>query len=361
MGFISTRYLNFRNLKNAELRIAAPEIFLIGENGQGKTNFIESIYVLCFGASFRTTNYWQMVNNKEESSLIKGNLYLDKEVRREVTVKISRKNKKEIKVDSKKIRDRKDLIEKNPCIIFCHQDMEFITGPPERKRRFLNQTLSLIDPLFIDLFRRYGKILKSRNILLKEKKPDLLEIFDRNLAHFGLQIQERRESSIENFNNIFSPLFGGISEMGGDLEIVYRPSWRKGASEQEVISLLKKNRERDFRFENTSSGPHRDLVTFHYNGREFIHLASTGQLRLCSLILKVAQSQFYFSKTKRKPILLLDDVLLELDARKRENFLKVLPEYEQAFFTFLPDENYLKFKRRESIIYTVKEGEFIQT
>jgi len=91
-------------------------------------------------------------------------------------------------------------------------------------------------------------------------------------------------------------------------------------------------------------------------GREFAPLASTGQVRLCSLILRVAQAGFYQAKTGRKPLLLLDDVLLELDAARRERFLHALPSYEQALFTFLPDEQFLNHRKPSTRVYRVQAG-----
>ncbi|MBA7621138.1 DNA replication and repair protein RecF [subsurface metagenome] len=361
MGFLSARYYNFRNIKNCALNLEAPEVFLIGENGQGKTNFIESIYLLCFGASFRTKLDKRLINNQEEQSAVQGTFSGVGEPRREIAVQISRNGKKEIRVDSKLIQDRKDLIENIPCIVFSHQDMDFITGSPEKRRRFFNQTLSLFDPFFIDLMRRYRRILKARNVLLKDKKLNLLETFNQNLAQIGLQIQEKREKIATDFNHTFVPVFQSISEPNGNIRIVYKPSWRRDASVTEIVSHLEKHMEQDLRFETSTSGPHRDNFMIHQDGKDFVHIASTGQIRLSSLILKVAQARFFSSKTGRLPILLLDDVLLELDLHRRENFLKTLPFYVQAFFTFLPDEPFLKYCGKNTLIYNVKGGEFIYT
>ncbi len=361
MGFISTRYFNYRNIQNCELNLNAPQVLLIGENGQGKTNFIESIYVICFGASFRTNNVQRMIKKNEEKSALKGIFSGKNELQREVLITMSRGGKKEIRVDKKIIRDRKELIENIPCIVFSHQDMDIITGLPEMRRRFFNQTLSLYDYLFIDLMRRYRKILKQRNILLKEKKYNLFPAFNQNLAHVGLQIQNKRSNIVEEFNNTFISLFQEISELHGEFNIIYRPSWKHGATEDEVVNYLESQQRKDLRFETTTSGPHRDNFIITKDGSVFAYIASTGQIRMVSLILKIAQSQFYSAKSGRAPILLLDDVMLELDARRRENFIRFLPQYEQAFFTFLPGEKFFGSRDDNSLVYSIKNGEFILT
>ena len=358
MAFVSVGYHDFRNIHNATLEIDAPVVYLVGENGQGKTNFIESIYLLCYGASFRTKKDARLINLGKESAHVRGRSHRAGGVDQDIAVKIPKEGKKEIRVDGRLIKDRMDLIENVPCIVFAHQDLSFITGSPEMGRRFFNQTLSLFDPLFVGLLRSYGKLLKSRNILLKEGNRRLLPAYTKNLAEVGLQIQRRREGIIEEFNSSFSLLFTGISDLKGETYIRYRSSWPGGITAEEVEELMAKRQHRDLSFETTTTGPHRDRFILMHKGREFSHIASTGQVRLCSLILRVAQANFFSGKTGKKPVLLLDDVLLELDAIKRERFIEALPGFEQAFFTFLPDEQFRKYSSDDTLIYRVVDGEF---
>ena len=145
--------------------VEAPEVFLVGENGQGKTNFIESIYLLCYGASFRTRRDARLITVGQEAAQVQARFQNRGGIDRDVAVKIFRQGKKVIRVDRRLITDRMDLIENIPCILFAHQDFSFITGPPEMGRRFFNQTLSLFDPLFIGLLRNYRKLLNT----LREK------------------------------------------------------------------------------------------------------------------------------------------------------------------------------------------------
>jgi len=359
MAFLSTQYFNFRNLKNKRLDLGAREIFMVGENGQGKTNFIESIYLLCFGASFRTSQDLRMINHLEETAVVRGISREDERVQTEVAVKVSSKSKKEIRIDAKPVQDRKELIEKNPCIIFSHQDMELITGAPEKRRRFFNQTLTLFDPLFLEVLRRYQRAVRNRNILLKEKRLELLPSYDRTMAGLGMSIQKKRAEIIEEFNFAFCSLFKEISGLKDELSILYRPSWKANASREDILGHLQGQRERDIMLCSSSSGPHRDLFLLMQGEKEFASIGSTGQIRLSALILRAAQAHFFVSKSGRKPLLLLDDVLLELDSRKREGFLRNLPGYEQAFFTFLPHESYERYRGSDTLLYTVKEGEFL--
>ena len=356
MGFTCFRSFNFRNLEDKVINLNSPSIFLIGKNGQGKTNFIEGIHTICFGASFRTNHYQRMIKEEKEQSKIQGIFDQDKEIDIDISVKLSRKNKKDIRIDSKRIHDRKELIEKIPCIVFSPEDLSFIKGPPDRRRWFFNQTLSLFDITFIDLLRDYKRVLKSRNILLKQKNKELFDIYNDKLAQLGLTIQEKRELIIGEFNQTFLAIFNKISGLENNLEIVYKPSWSEMVSKKDIIKLLENNLEKDILMGTTTTGPHRDVFSFYLRKKDLTYFASTGQVRLIALILKVAQAEFLYQKSRRKPVLLLDDVLLELDAKKKESFLNNLPMHEQAMFTFLPDENYIKYRSENTIIYSVSEG-----
>ncbi len=358
MAFVSVAYHDFRNIHNATLDLDAPVVYLVGENGQGKTNFIESIYLLCYGASFRTRRDARLIRLGRDLAQVRGRSHRPGGIDRDIAVKISKGGKKEIRVDGRAINDRMDLMENIPCIVFAHQDLAFITGSPEMGRRFFNQTLSLFDPLFVGLLRSYRKLLKSRNILLKEGSRTLLPAYTKNLAEIGVQIQTRREGIIEEFNASFSALFTAVSGLQGETYIRYRSSWPNGLSAEEVLEFMLRREDRDLSFETTTTGPHRDRFLLMHNGKEFSHIASTGQVRLCSLILRVAQANFFSGKTGKQPVLLLDDVLLELDAAKRERFIQELPVFEQAFFTFLPDEQFRKYGSDDTLIYRVAGGEF---
>ena len=161
------------------------------------------------------------------------------------------------------------------------------------------------------------------------------------------------------FNSIFSNLYEKICNIEG-VNIVYEPSWKEKdnmtPSFDDVLQNLQQKRQIDCTMETTMSGPHRDRIKFIKDGKPFISTASTGQKRLVSLLLRVAQAEYYTEITGRKPVLLMDDVLLELDPDKREKVTSLLPNYDQLFCTFLPGEPYERYKKNTTKIYFVKEG-----
>ena len=354
MGFRRIALYGYRNLADAAVNTDAKEVFLVGENGQGKTNFLEAVYCLSFGSSFRSVQDSLIPRAGSREFSLRGNFYDDE---KEIDLSlIYRGGKKEIRIDGRQIKDRKELVSTVPCIVFTHGDIEFASGRPERRRWFINQIMSLFNPLYIDLLRRYTKLLKSKNVLLREGKTVLLDSYDQQLAEAGLDIQQRRASTIAEFNVTFSQIFAEISRIPGILNIEYRPSWKEVETADKAVRLLYDRRSQDLMQGMSTSGPHRDRIRFLMDGTDFVRTASTGQLRLISLVLRVAQSIYFAEKTRRKPVLLLDDVLLELDLERRKRFLNALPEYEQAFFTFLPDEPYREYKTGNTIILRTDSG-----
>ena len=355
MGFRSVRTYQFRNLRDGEIDLYAPEVFLVGENGQGKSNFLEALYLLCFGSSFRTKDEALLTRFGEKEMALQCEYASDGRAPFDLSLRIA-EGQKRISLDGKAIQDRRDLIAAVPCIIFCHDDISFADGPPERRRWFFNQIMSLYDPLFIDTLRVYQKVLRQRNAVLKAGGSSLLDVYDIQLAEAGTEIVEKRKAAVDEFNATFTELYGKVSRLAGDCVIRYIPSWRGQQDRDAAVAALKERREEDVRMGTTGTGPHRDRFLFFREGRNFSANASTGQMRLISLVLRVSQAVFFSKKTGKKPVLLLDDVLLEIDGRRRVSFLESLPPYEQAVYTFLPDEPYEHYLRADTSVYLVSDG-----
>ena len=352
--FLSIRSYNFRNLVNSRLSTDARNIYLIGENGQGKSNFLELIYLLCFGGSFRTRQDELLITQGKEDMMVEGT-FLDKNSQQNTISLKLEKEHKEIRQNGKVVADRKDLIENIPCIVFKHEDIYFVNGSPERRRLFFNQVMGIYDIPFLEKLREYSKILRMRNAVLKEKKLDFLPVLDQQLAVAGLSIMERRASVTEEFSPLFSDVFKEVSGSDMTIKLRYQPSWGDALSADAVTALLAEKQERDLETGMTNWGPHRDRFCFYMSNKDFSKIASTGQSRLITLAMRNAQAVFYTAKTGRHPIFLIDDVLLELDRGKRERFIATLPDYDQAFFTYLPGEQLFTGRGSERC-YAVEGG-----
>lgn len=356
MGFRSVRFHGFRNLEDREVNLCARDIYLIGENGQGKTNFLEALYLLSYGTSFRTRHDRDLIAWGRKESAVHGDFEMAAEPEGRLSV-LLKDGGKDIRLHGKPVTDRKELLRRIPAIVFVHDDFLFAGGPPERRRWFMDQTLSLHDPLYVDQLRRYRKLLRERNHLLRSRRNELLEHYGEQLAYAGLALMERRDSLTREFGAIFTPLYREVSGLDADIDLVYRPSWGDARKTEEVMARLAEKQNFDLMTGTTGSGPHRDRFVFTTGGRDFAKSASTGQRRLLSLVLRVAQARFYSITTGRRPFLLLDDVLLELDPVRRRLFRDRLPESEQTFYTFLPGEETGRIGD-DAITYEVKDGSF---
>ena len=351
MPFESVRTYSFRNLTDSEVCTDGREIFLIGENGQGKTNFLEAVYFCSFASSFKALRDSEMIKKGEDSC--SATARLSSCLVNKISVRIEG-GKKGISFDGKTVVDRKEILEVIPSIVFCHDDMEFISGSPERRRWFFDQTLSLFDYGYIDELRKFKKLLKTRNTLLKEKSGATLDLIDYQFVVSGIELMKKRMDASIRFSDIFNEIYENVSGIGG-IHVSYAPSW-KSLQAETLVEQLSRRREADFTFGTSLTGPQRDRYGFKKDGTEFSVLASTGQRRLLALLLRIAQARMFTWRTGTAPVLLLDDVLLELDPEKKKNFIQNLPEYQQAFFTFLPGEPYERYQKDKTLMYHVREG-----
>lgn len=355
MRFKNLKYFNFRNLANSSIDTDAENIILEGVNGQGKTNILESVYLLSYGSSFRTANVREAITFNQERMHIVGTAVDDDGQQRRIEY-INQDGKRRIILDGKDVKDRKDLIYTFPVIVFSHEDINFVKGEPEFRRRFFDQTFSLYNPSYLDSLRRYKTILAQRNAAIKGDQKSLMGLYDGRLAKYGLEVLREREKGVAEFNEIFPVLYRQISGMDTELVIRYQPSWKELRSEDEVISYLESTRDRDLRLMTTSSGIHRDRFLVYDENGPFSQSGSTGQIRLASILFRLAEARFFSRMSGKEPILLVDDVLLELDSAKRGAFLQLLDHYSQAFFTFLPEEKYFSRIKESTLKYTVSGG-----
>lgn len=384
MPFSYARFVSFRNLEDSEVDTKAERIFLIGENGQGKTNFLEALYYLCYGSSFRGAVDQQIPAGASQgfglaaawNSLGQAG---GEALQDSISIRYDGQTK-DIRLNGKSLKDRKELVFHNPAVVFCHEDFSFAAGDPERRRFFFDQCAGMLYPGYIESLRSYKRILKQRNAALKESAHDLLDVLDPQLIRFGLALMEERQKLHRRFQKDFSRIYEYVSKLGRSVELAYSPSWQKNLDFDSLLALLGSRRESEILFGTTRLGPHRDRWDFTSEEGSFTDRASTGQLRLLSLVLRIIQASAVAGgedyddnggssglqpaggeRKSRWPILLLDDVLLELDVGKRRRFLELMPppgQGAQAFFTFLPEEPWTEYENGDTIVYRVHNGRF---
>lgn len=353
MPLTRARFHQFRNLVDSEIELGAHQVFLLGENGQGKTNLLEGIYVAHLGSSFRTRIDSQLARQGTSAWSVRGTFETEGETH-VVLVRFGG-SKKEIFLDSRQVHDRKVLIEIETTVVFGHEDYRLVSGPMEERRRFFDQTLSLLSEEYLENWREYHRLLKQRNALLRTD-PDkvLLDTLEFQMAERASQIQRLRSKYTLTLGSIFVPVFEAVSGLLNVVSIVYRPDVEEGRWREE----WRESRKRDMEKGYTQRGPHRDRWMFLWNDTTFSQVASTGQIRLASLALKLAQAKSIREALSRPLTVLLDDVLLELDPARRRIFMGLLPRMEQAIYTFL-DEGMLasvNSSLEKTLLYRMENG-----
>ena len=177
MRFTSLSIRNFRNISSADVDINAEDIVLTGINGQGKTNFLEALYLLCYGSSFRTNHIKECIKHGSSGFMLSA-ISENNGLNERISISFS-DNKRKIMIDGKEITDRRSLIYSFPCIVFSHDDILFVKGEPEHRRKFFDQMMSLYSPLFFDSLRSYRAILMQRNAAIKQGNKEIISLYNK--------------------------------------------------------------------------------------------------------------------------------------------------------------------------------------
>jgi DNA replication and repair protein RecF len=333
--FLSLKPYQFRNLADETILLDAQQIIVEGSNGQGKTNFLEALYFMSLSASFRETKENKLARFGFFDFAVIGHfshIYgVDK-----LTVG-KREGQKFIKRNDELIKDRKELLHRYPCVAFVNNDLILADGEPSIRRRFFDQILSLLYPGYVDVLRKYTHILKQKNSALKQRSKNVVSVLNQQLVHYGFSLNSYRSQLLVDFNQKFNDLFTKTTNEKLNLHFEYQPGWR-GQTIGDIEYFLDQKKTQELKQGMTLYGPHRDRYTLCQDTIEFASFLSTGQKRLVSLVMKSLAAQLVAEYTHEKPILLLDDVLLELDSEHTQQFLKNLPPYRQVYYAFLPQK-----------------------
>ena len=352
---------NFRTYENLCLDFNSRLTFLTGANAAGKTNIIEAINLLIFGKSFRGAMDNDMVKMGQSSYFVSAN-YLrdDSDYKLEFGYdQINSLSKKKIKLNGKALNSRTELIGNICGITFSPDDIAIIDGGPAQRRRFIDILLSFQNKEYLNTLVLYNRNLRQRNAVIKQirnKRANKIDLdaWDQSLIKSGQKINELREDFINEFKPIFFATIQRISGTNDTIELELKYS--SAAEKADYQKALQDNFFRDIQMGYTVTGPHRHTVIFKKDGRDITSTGSQGQKRSAVLSLRIAE--FYHLKQKLgiAPILLIDDVIRELDANRRREFVALLHECGQAIFT-TPDldglEDYLKDLSRDIEIMRV--------
>ncbi len=304
----------------------------------------------------------------EEGNLIRWNAdgyYLKAEVdkdgkRESYELGFSKKpvTRRKLKFNQEEIKKRSDLVGKFLTVLMTPLDLTIVEGGPSERRRFLDSILSSLDPSYLNDLIDYNRILKQRNALLKSGSSDagLYEVWNHRLMEKGVGLFRKRKDFIIEFDPIYRDNLKKLSGGKDNLLLEYRPSFQ---DEEDFKSILTRNLARDRKLGYTSVGIHRDDLFVGEDNRDIMDFASQGQKRSTVISLKAAAFEYYRRKLNRTPILLIDDVIRELDVKRREYFVELVLNSGQAFFTTTDLEgisDYVGRLQDEKQIFLVKQG-----
>jgi len=333
----SLELINFRNYEHKEWQFKPSIMVLYGPNGVGKSNLLESIYVSTIGKSYRTNETSDLIQFGKEAAGIVVN-FEKKETNHKINLRLSGKEKKDIRLNSNRI-SQKELMGTLNTVIFSPEDLQLIKGSPSLRRRFIDIEISQTSAMYYQQLHMYNKILQQRNKVLKDSygKANLnLEEWDQQLANTASFIVKKRLESLRKINLLLDLMNRRLTNGKENLRIIYEQSYgdqKLVVEAKDFYELLQQALPQDRRRMTTSIGPHRDDLKFFSDSMDLKRFGSQGQQRTAILSLKLSELEFIKSEVGEYPILLLDDVLSELDKERRQNLLKFIHRRIQTFIT----------------------------
>ena len=328
---------NFRNYKEQEIKLKDGINLFYGNNAQGKTNIIESVFIGSMGKSFRARKDKELINFDAKDFQIEIE-YTKKD--REGKIKYIVGENKNIFINNVQIKKMSEILGNINIVLFSPEDINIIKDGPSNRRKFLNMMISQLRPKYIYTYNLYLKTLEQRNIYLKNsslenKNEDLLDIYDEKLAEYGIIINKYRDEFINKIKEKISEIHKKVTKEKEEIKIKYISDCFE---KEKFLEQLKNNRNQDILKGYTSIGIQRDDIYFFINGKKIDIYGSQGQQRTSILSLKLAELEIIKDEIGEYPILLLDDFMSELDSQRRLNFLKNI-ENTQIIITCTDDIN----------------------
>jgi len=347
------RLRDFRNYARLDADFAPGFHLLLGDNAQGKTNILEAIYLMATLRSFRGIGGAQMIRHGQRGYFVGGNVVGQGE--HEIKMFWSAGERK-LALDSHPVKKLTDYLGVLRTVVFCTEDVQLVKGAARARRRFLDLLLAQTQPGYLPLLQRYMRAVRARNALLKQRAVDeaALDSFSQELVKLGDEIIHTRRELAPKFSPLARLAYRRISTGAEELRMEYQPSVKKDFA---VELAQSRNRERTYR--STLVGPHRDDLQLLLNGKSAAQFGSEGQKRTLAMALKMAQAEFLAGIHGSPPILLIDDVMGELDMKRRSGFLPLLEQAHktsgQVFMT-ATEENWPRELGKDLQRWEVKAG-----
>ena len=345
---------DFRNYTRLEQKFTPGFHLILGDNGQGKTNLLEAIYLLATLRSFRGANNTQLIRQEQKNFFMGASVV--GQVSHDIKYYWSSRQKK-LTLDDHPVRKISDYLGALRCVIFCNEDLQLVKGNSSVRRRFIDLVLSQTQPGYLPLLQRYTKALKARNILLRQNVSDwdALDGFTHELVETGEKIYRFRHEFFPRFSPLASLAYRKISSEKEELRLEYKPQVKRNFA---VELAQARHVERGLRC--TFVGPHRDDYSLLLHEKSVADFGSEGQKRSVVIAMKMAQAEYVTSHDGSPPILLMDDVMGELDIHRRSALMPLMETAHQAqgqIFMTCTEENWPRELGRQLIRWEVNSGQ----
>lgn len=354
MRFAKVRVQDFRNIEFAELDLQAPRTFLLGANGQGKSNLLEALGLVTALRSFRTQTMAALPRQGGGGALAAVyELEHDVEGRTQLELHIGAGGRR-VAVDGERVSRLGDFIGRFPVVSLSSADLMLLRGSPAERRRFVDLTLSAIDPAYYHALRNYHRGVAERNRLLKRGGSAAeLSAFEAEIAPHAVAVAARRASGMQRLREELAAVYANIAEAAEGPELVFKVN-SPSEDVESVCRMLQDSRKRDQIMGSTQKGPHRDDFNLSLSVGGAKEYASDGQQRGLCVALRIAQARLFQEHLGLAPVLLADDVLGELDPHRKAGFWRACPPELQiiATGTQLPDAH------QDWSIWQVEQGRF---
>ncbi|QIB27857.1 DNA replication/repair protein RecF [Caloranaerobacter azorensis] len=368
MHIENIKLINYRNYDKLQIKLNKKLNIFIGNNAQGKTNLLESLYICAFGKSYRTAKEKELIKIDKDKAYIGINVRWDF-IDKFIEIKFEKKRPKRIRINKIEIDRMSDLFGNLNVVLFSPEDLKLVKEGPSNRREFLDTEISQIKPKYRYNINRYSKILKQRNNLLKSvqinnNKLKTIEVWDMQLADVGSEIIKERIEFIEKISKISKKIHKNITDGIEELELKYMPSFNidcelsKKEIKETFIKVLNKNLSKDIEKGTTEFGPHRDDIKININGLDVKTFGSQGQQRTAALSMKLAEVELVKSEIGEYPVLLLDDVLSELDLKRRKFLLSAFKDI-QTIITSTEDIDVLNISKEDKKVFYVSKGNIV--
>lgn len=334
--------LNYKNIGEAALEFSPNINCIIGNNGEGKTNLIDSIYYLSFCRSAFNNIDSQVLKHGEEYFVIQGHYSGNNDEKEEIYCGMQRGKRKHFKRNKKEYQRLSSHLGLIPIILVSPSDNCIVEGSNDERRHLMDVIISQYDVEYVDALNRYNKALQNRNTMLKRLQDvetsavadaiQLLEVYEEEMALYGERVFEKRNNFIDSIKPLFQKYYNKISDNKETVDLAYVSHCQRGP----LLEVIQRDRQKDIIMGYSLHGIHRDDIEMTIDGYSLRKEGSQGQNKTFVLSLKLSQFEFLKEKKNgRVPILLLDDIFDKLDAARVEKIVGIVSsdDFGQIFIT----------------------------